>query len=138
MTTTPVTTLDVRALIAMGAEPFEDIMAAVDALPKDGALELVAPFAPVPLYAVLGNRGFAHVTRQRDDGAFVVRFTPTGILPSTPVHEVLARHPGTAAILAECGLDLCCGGKHSLEFASKAHGVELPALLGRLQAVVVS
>lgn len=136
--TGPVSTLDVRSILAMGEEPFQDIMAAVDALPRDGVLELVAPFAPVPLYAVLGNRGYAHVTRQREDGAFVVRFTPTGILPSTPVREVIARHPATAPVLAEYGFDLCCGGKHSLEFASKAHGVDLPALLGRLQAAAVS
>jgi hypothetical protein len=133
-----VTVLDVRPLLAMGEEPFQDIMAAVDALPKDGVLELVAPFAPVPLYAVMSNRGFAHLAWQRGDGAYQVRFTPTGILPSTPVHVVLARHPNTAAVLSEYGFDLCCGGKHSLEFASKAHGVDLPALLARLQSAAVS
>jgi hypothetical protein len=136
--TGPVTTLDVRPLLAMGEEPFQDIMAAVDALPKDGVLELLAPFAPVPLYAVLGNRGYAHATRQREDGAFQVHFIPTGILPSTPVHVVLARHPATAPVLAEHGFDLCCGGKHSLEFAAKAHGVDLAALLARLQAAAIS
>ena len=134
----PTVTLDVRPLLAMGQEPFEDIMAAVHALPPGGELELIAPFAPLPLYAVLAERGFAHVAAVREDGAHVVRFTPTGILPSTPVREVMARHPATTPLLAECGFDLCCGGKHSLEFAARTHGVALPALLGRLQAAAIA
>jgi uncharacterized protein (DUF2249 family) len=52
--------LDVREDIRKGREPFARIMAAVDALPADGVLVLRAPFEPVPLYRVLGRRGFAH------------------------------------------------------------------------------
>jgi uncharacterized protein (DUF2249 family) len=35
-------------------------MAAVEQLPRDGVLILRAPFEPVPLYRVLGRRGFLH------------------------------------------------------------------------------
>jgi hypothetical protein len=122
----------------MGEEPFEAIMQAVADLPSDGVLELTAPFAPVPLYGVLAERGFAHVVEQRGPGEFVVRFAPTGIRPSTPVQVVLGRYPATAPLFAEYGFDLCCGGKHSLEFAAKAHGVELAAVLARLQAAAIS
>ena len=134
----PVTALDVRPLLAQGEEPFEAIMQAVAALPPDGVLELTAPFAPVPLYGVLAERGFAHVVEQRGPGEFVVRFAQTGIRPSTPVQVVMGRYPATAPLFAEYGFDLCCGGKHSLEFAAKAHGVELAAVLARLQAAAIS
>jgi uncharacterized protein (DUF2249 family) len=52
--------LDVREDIRAGREPFARIMAAVDGLLPDGVLVLRAPFEPVPLYRVLGRRGFAH------------------------------------------------------------------------------
>jgi uncharacterized protein (DUF2249 family) len=52
--------LDVREDIRAGREPFARIMAAVDGLPPDGVLVLRAPFEPMPLYRVLGRRGFAH------------------------------------------------------------------------------
>jgi len=132
-----VTPLDVRSMIAMGEEPFEAIMTTVTALPEGGVLELTAPFEPVPLYKVLAERGFAHRTEQRGPAEFVVRFAQTGILPSTPVRDVLARHPATASVLAEFGFDLCCGGKHPLEFAAQAHGVDLPSLLARLRAAAI-
>lgn len=134
----PVRALDVRPLLAMGEEPFEAIMQAVADLPSDGVLELTAPFAPVPLYGVLAEQGFAHLVEQRGPGEFVVRFAQTGIRPSTPVQVVLGRYPATAPLFAEYGFDLCCGGKHSLEFAAKAHGVELAAVLARLQAAAIS
>jgi uncharacterized protein (DUF2249 family) len=52
--------LDVREDIRAGREPFARIMAAVDGLPPDSVLVLRAPFEPVPLYRVLGRRGFGH------------------------------------------------------------------------------
>jgi hypothetical protein len=134
----PVTALDVRPLLAQGEEPFEAIMEAVAGLPPDGVLELTAPFAPVPLYGVLAERGFAHLVEQRGAGEFVVRFAQTGIRPSTPVQVVMGRYPATAPLFAEYGFDLCCGGKHSLEFAAKAHGVELATVLARLQAAAIT
>jgi uncharacterized protein (DUF2249 family) len=57
--------LDVREDIQRGREPFARIMAAVKALADDQALVLHAPFEPIPLYDVLGRRGFAHRTERR-------------------------------------------------------------------------
>lgn len=57
--------LDVREDIRRGEEPFARIMSAVKALAPEQALVLRAPFEPVPLYAALGKRGFAHWTDQR-------------------------------------------------------------------------
>ncbi len=61
--------VDVRDDIRRGEEPFAKIMAAVKGLHPDQVLVLRAPFEPIPLYDVLGKRGFAHWTepRARDD-----------------------------------------------------------------------
>src|SRR5262249_15272225 len=56
--------LDVRDAIRRGEEPFATIMSAVADLSPDQALVLRAPFEPVPLYRVLGRRGFAHWTER--------------------------------------------------------------------------
>ena len=56
--------LDVREDVRRGQEPFTRIMAAVNALVGDDVLVLRAPFEPVPLYGVLGKRGFAHWTER--------------------------------------------------------------------------
>jgi uncharacterized protein (DUF2249 family) len=52
--------LDVREDIRQGQEPLARIMAAVKALGDDETLVLRVPFEPIPLYNVLGKRGFAH------------------------------------------------------------------------------
>ena len=57
--------LDVREDMKRGQEPFARIMAAVKALAGDQALVLRVPFEPIPLYDVLGKRGFAHWTERR-------------------------------------------------------------------------
>jgi uncharacterized protein (DUF2249 family) len=132
-TDAPVTVLDVRPLLAQGVEPFDAIMEAVSALPPGGSLELVAPFEPRPLYQVLARHGFAHATTQRGPAEWVVRFRQTGITPLTTVAQVLERYPATAPVLADFGLDCCCGGVKPLEFAAQAHGAELDVLLARLQ-----
>ena len=56
------TYLDVRDDIRRGEEPFARIMAVVKALEPGHVLVLRAPFEPIPLYDVLGKRGFAHWT----------------------------------------------------------------------------
>src|SRR5262245_4840905 len=66
--------LDVREDIRSGQEPFARIMAAVKTLPVGAALVLRAPFEPVPLYDVLGRRGFAHWTERGEAGDWTVWF----------------------------------------------------------------
>lgn len=57
--------LDVREDIRGGRPPLARIIAAATALADDQALVLRAPFEPIPLYEVLGKRGFAHWTERR-------------------------------------------------------------------------
>jgi uncharacterized protein (DUF2249 family) len=66
--------LDVRADIARGEEPFARIMGAVKALGPRDALVLRAPFEPMPLYDVLGRRGFAHWTERLADDDWRIWF----------------------------------------------------------------
>jgi uncharacterized protein (DUF2249 family) len=76
--------LDVREDIRGGQEPFARIMAAVKALGSDQALELRAPFEPIPLYDVLGKRGLAHWTERRAADDWVVWFYRAGTAPTEP------------------------------------------------------
>jgi len=77
--------LDVRPLLAAGQGPMQAIMEAVRGLAAGEVLRLVAPFEPVPLYAKLGDAGFAYDTRRRGDGTFEVTFTPAAPRRLDPV-----------------------------------------------------
>lgn len=69
-------TLDVRPILKAGGEPFSDIMQAVAALEPQQGLRLLASFKPVPLFAVMEQRGFRHAARPLDGGDWEVVFTP--------------------------------------------------------------
>lgn len=58
--------LDVRPDIQSGSDPFLKIKNTVDLLKEDEALHLINIFEPVPLYFVLGKRGYAHWTEKVD------------------------------------------------------------------------
>lgn len=66
--------LDVRPMMAAGQEPFAAIMEVVGVLKPDEELELLAPLEPIPLYQVLGARGFSHETENLGGGDFRVLF----------------------------------------------------------------
>jgi uncharacterized protein (DUF2249 family) len=68
--------LDVREDLRAGREPFRRIMEAVQALTRENVLRLRAIFEPVPLYAVLEKRGFAHFTEWLGAEDFRVWFYP--------------------------------------------------------------
>jgi uncharacterized protein (DUF2249 family) len=57
-------------------EPFGEIMTAVRALDEGETLLLINSFEPVPLYDVLGNRGFEHETTRVSDDEYHVEITP--------------------------------------------------------------
>ena len=67
--------LDVRPLFATQRAPLPAILAAVNRLEEGQGLVLIAPIEPLPLYALLAERGFKHDTRKRDDGAWEIRFS---------------------------------------------------------------
>ncbi|MGO4558163.1 DUF2249 domain-containing protein [Mesorhizobium sp. 2RAF21] len=69
--------LDVRPILAEGGEPFGAIMEAVATLAPGQGLRLLAPFKPVPLFHVLGQRGFEPTAREIGGGDWEVIFRPT-------------------------------------------------------------
>ena len=68
-------TLDVREDLRQGSAPFGRILAAAEALRADETLRLIAPVEPVPLFAVLRGKGFAHTAQQIAGGDWEVLFT---------------------------------------------------------------
>lgn len=68
--------LDVRPILREGGEPFSVIMDAVAALAPGQSLRLLASFKPVPLFQVLGARGFEPSAREIGGGDWEVIFTP--------------------------------------------------------------
>jgi uncharacterized protein (DUF2249 family) len=70
--------LDVREDIRRGGEPFARIMATVKDLPPEHVFVLRAPFQPLPLYGVLGGRGFAYWAESRAPDDWSVWFWREG------------------------------------------------------------
>lgn len=68
--------LDVRPLFAAGRPPLVPILNAVNRLEPGQALRLIAPIQPVPLVALLAQRGFTHEEHERADGAWEIVFRP--------------------------------------------------------------
>ncbi|WP_018604385.1 DUF2249 domain-containing protein [Uliginosibacterium gangwonense] len=66
--------LDMRGLPP--CEPFERILAAVDALPPAETLEVLIHREPFPLYAWLAEHGFAHHTQAEESGVFRIHIHP--------------------------------------------------------------
>jgi uncharacterized protein (DUF2249 family) len=66
--------LDVRPELERGGEPFVRIMEAAEAIKPGGALVIIAPFEPVPLYEVLGARGFVHQAERVAADEWAVQF----------------------------------------------------------------
>jgi uncharacterized protein (DUF2249 family) len=69
------TVLDVRPELEQGGEPFVSIMEAASTITPGGTLVIIAPFEPVPLYDVLGARGFSHETEKVAADEWIVQFT---------------------------------------------------------------
>ena len=74
--TTTFLDVDVRPTLRAGGEPFGEIMAAVNTLPPGKGLRLLATFKPVPLFSVLGSKGFTHEEREIGGGDWEVLFSP--------------------------------------------------------------
>jgi uncharacterized protein (DUF2249 family) len=69
--------LDVRPDIKSGREPFTKIMSTVMALQDGQELLLLAPFEPIPLFAVLKKQGFEHAALKTQAGDWEVLFSRT-------------------------------------------------------------
>lgn len=110
-------TLDVRDELRAGREPFGMIMQTVAGLAEDQDLLLIAPFEPVPLFGVLGQRGYSHRSSPAPDGGFQVLFSRQ--LSAADAPESAATPPSFSD-----GTRPACGGSPVLDV--DARGLEPP------------
>ena len=73
--------VDVCPILREGGEPFSVVMAALDRLDPGQGLRLYATFKPVPLFAVMADRGFAHSEQPLAGGEWEVLFAPADTKP---------------------------------------------------------
>ncbi len=59
--------LDVRPIIDSGKDPFLEIMTKVKSLKDDEIFLLINSFEPIPLYSMLGKKGFEHKTTKEEE-----------------------------------------------------------------------
>jgi len=81
-------TLDLREELRGGGEPLPRILQAVDQLAPEQGLRLLTTFEPLPLYAVLGRKGFGHESIRHGEGDWEIRFrrgaAPAPAKPAAP------------------------------------------------------
>lgn len=82
--------VDVRPILRSGGEPFSVIMAALQGLEPGQGMRLYATFKPLPLFAVMAEKGFAHSEREIDGGQWEVLFTPADVKPDRAVANLSA------------------------------------------------
>lgn len=87
MTVSEPLTLDVREELRSGGEPLPRIMEMVNQLVPGQPLRLLATFEPLPLYAVLGRKGFGHEATHHGLDDWEVLFTPGSADP----HSVMGK-----------------------------------------------
>jgi uncharacterized protein (DUF2249 family) len=94
-------TVDVRDDIRSGREPFSKIMSAAAELKESQELLIIAPFEPVPLFAILQQQGFSYASRPMLSGDWEVLFTRHADAPppaARPKPAVLDSVPTKAEI----------------------------------------
>lgn len=79
--------LDVREPLRRGGEPLPHILKAIGSLAPGQPLLLIAPFEPLPLYAVLARKGFTHTAICQPAGHWEVLFVPASA-PNAPAATV--------------------------------------------------
>jgi uncharacterized protein (DUF2249 family) len=79
--------LDVREDIKNGNDPFKKIMEAINNLNEEESLVLINSFEPFPLYSVLKNKGFEHITNNTSEGFEIIFFRSGGEIKPVKVSE---------------------------------------------------
>ncbi len=69
--------LDVRDDLRQGREPLQRIMEAVRGLGRGQSLILRTTFEPIPLYHVLGVKGYSHDAHRLETGDWEILFQPS-------------------------------------------------------------
>ena len=64
--------------------------------------------------------------------------TPTQIVPTDTINEIVARYPAALPVLQRFGLDTCCGGALALATAAEHHALDVQAILAALEKVTAT
>ena len=71
------------------------------------------------------------------DTTLKISATPEGdTLASTLIRDLVETYPGTMAVLAPLGIDLCCGGSHPLGEALTLHGIDQDTVLPQIASII--
>lgn len=85
--------IDVRPFLAAGQEPREMILNAVDTIPSDGVLILLAPFRPQPLLTLLAKREKRATDEEITPGVWRVCIQPLSSPTILDVRDLPAPEP---------------------------------------------
>jgi uncharacterized protein (DUF2249 family) len=97
--------VDVREDLRRGEKPLARIMAAVNGLGPDQALEVRAPFEPIPLYGVLARQGLSHWVGARDTDDWSIWFYRDTAVVTEPPPEAVVSCSGRTTLLDVRGLE---------------------------------
>ena len=114
--------LDVRESLRAGQEPFSRIMETVASLEDGQLLRLRTTFEPVPLFAVLSKRGFAHHAERHGPEDWLVYFRRLG--SGAEIGEAQK----VASVLSPCEQEVEAG---VLELRLDVRGLEPPEPMTR-------
>lgn len=64
-------------------EPLEKVTQTLELLRPGQSIRLLLPREPFPLYPILAERGYGHVTQMDTDGSYVVLIRQAGTPPET-------------------------------------------------------
>ena len=127
--------VDVREDLRNGREPFSRIMAAADALGPDELIHLRATFEPVPLFRVLGAKGFEHHSRAHADDDWSVWFFRPEQAPEGPLEEGEDATPSPVAASPGAHPDAAQGARGD-EIHLDVRGLEPPEPMVRTLAAL--
>jgi len=92
-------TIDAREELSSGGGPLPKILDAAAALRKGEQLLVLAPFEPVPLFAVMNQQGFSHTARPARSGGWEVLFTRrSDAAPEAPGLAEQSRGPSSVTV----------------------------------------
>ena len=96
----PLLKLDVRPLIERGEDPLEEILALLELLAPNGAVQLVAPFRPSPLITLLTSRGLDVSASERGQADWEILLRGEDAAPLLDLRDLAAPEPMERVLLA--------------------------------------